>query len=69
MALNKSQLKSNIKAALEDMLTKEVNSIDAFATVLADVIDAYIKTAKVDVTVVTTGSATNHTGTGTGTLS
>lgn len=69
MALNKAQLKVQIKTELENMLTKEVNSVDAFASVLADIIDSYIKTAKVDVTVVTTGNATNHTGTGTGTLS
>jgi hypothetical protein len=36
---------------------------------LATAVDAYIKTATVNVTVVTAGTATNHTGTGTGTLS
>lgn len=42
----------------------------AFCKVMADEIIKHLKTAAVvNVTVVTTGTATNHTGTGTGTIS
>ena len=40
-----------------------------FITGLTNAIDAYIRTATVSVTVVTAGSATTQTGSGTGTLS
>lgn len=69
MALNKGGLKTAIVALLTDMLTKEENSIEEFATRLSDEIDIYVKSGTVSVTVTTTGTATNHTGTGTGTIS
>ena len=69
MGLNKAGLKEAIKAILTDMLTKEENSIDEFATRLSDGIDVYIKSGTVSVNVTTTGTATNQTGTGSGTIS
>ncbi|MDN3671699.1 hypothetical protein QWY99_01285 [Flavobacterium branchiarum] len=69
MGLNKGVLKDAIKAILTDMLTKEDNSIEEFATRLSDAVDAFVKTGAVSVTVTTTGTATNHTGSGTGTIS
>lgn len=69
MALNKSALKSTIISILTDMLAKEENSIEEFATRLSDGIDTFVKTGTVSVTVATTGTATNHTGSGTGTIS
>lgn len=69
MALNKAALKTEIKAILTDMLTKETNSIEEFATRLSDAIDVFVKSGAVSVTVATTGTATSHTGTGTGTIS
>jgi hypothetical protein len=69
MALNKSGLKSEIVVILTDMLTKEANSIEEFATRLSDAIDIYVKSGTVNVNVTTTGTATSHTGTGTGTIS
>ena len=69
MALNKTGLKTTIKAILTDMLTKEENSIEEFATRLSDGIEVFVKSGTVSVTVTTTGTATNHTGSGTGTIS
>lgn len=69
MALNKSALKTTIVALLTDMLAKEENSIEEFATRLSDAVDVFVKTGTVNVTVATTGSATAQTGTGTGTIS
>ena len=69
MALNKSALKTTIVALLTDMLAKEENSIEEFATRLSDAIDVFVKSGTVNVTVATTGSATAQTGTGTGTIS
>ena len=69
MALNKSALKNTIVALLTDMLAKEENSIEEFATRLSDAIDVFVKSGTVSVTVATTGSATAQTGTGTGTIS
>lgn len=69
MALNKGALKTAIVSLLTDMLTKEENSIEEFATRLSDAIDAFVKTGAVSVSVTTTGTATNHTGNGTGTIS
>ena len=72
MALNKAALKSGIQS-----LCSHSNTPEAFATGLADLIDAYVKTGTVTVAsgiaVATTGSATAQTGTttamGTGTIS
>lgn len=69
MALNKPALKTTIVALLTDMLAKEENSIEEFATRLSDAVDVFVKTGTVNVTVATTGSATAQTGTGTGTIS
>ncbi|MFE3868692.1 hypothetical protein ACFX5E_11485 [Flavobacterium sp. LS2P90] len=69
MGLNKAGLKEAIKAILTDMLTKEENSIEDFATRLSDGIDVFVKSGTVNVTVATTGTATSHTGSGTGTIS
>ena len=68
MALNKAGLKNAIVSLLTDMLTKEENSIEEFATRLSDAVDAFVKTGTVSVNVTTTGSPTNHTGTGTGSI-
>ena len=69
MALNKSALKNTIVALLTDMLAKEENSIEEFATRLSDAVDVFVKTGTVSVTVATTGTASSQTGTGTGTIS
>jgi len=69
MGLNKAGLKATIIATLTDMLSKEENSIEEFATRLSDGIDVYVKSGTVNVTVATTGTATSQTGTGTGTIS
>ena len=69
MSLNKGGLKDGIKVILTDMLTKETNSIEEFATRLSDAIDVYVKSGTVNVNVTTTGTATSQTGTGTGTIS
>jgi len=66
MGLNKTALKTSITILLTDMLSKEENSIEEFATRLSDKIDDFVKSGTVTVTVTTTGSATSHTGTGTG---
>lgn len=69
MALEKTVLKTTIVALMTEMLTKEDNAIDEFATKLSDAIDVYVKSGTVNVTVNTTGSAASQTGTGTGTIS
>lgn len=69
MALNKAGLKTTIISLLTDMLTKEENSIEEFATRLSDAVDTFVKTGTVNVNVTTTGTSTSHTGTGTGTIS
>lgn len=69
MGLNKAALKTAIIAILTDMLTKEENSIEEFATRLSDGIEVFVKSGTVNVNVTTTGTASNHTGTGTGTIS
>ena len=76
MALNKVALKTGIKQLMDDMLTREQNSNDEFATRLSNLIDTYVKSGTVTVqpgiTVSTTGSAVAQTGattsTGTGTI-
>lgn len=68
MALNKNRLKSDIKGILDDMLTREQNTNDEFATRLADALDVYVKSAQVNagIPVATTGTATAQTGSTTG---
>lgn len=68
MALNKTELKTTIKILLTQMLEKEENSIDEFATRLSDAIDVFVKSGSVTVSVSTTGTATAQTGTGIGSV-
>lgn len=71
MSLNKVALKNNIKVILQDMMTRENNSIDEFATRLSDAIDVYVKTADVNYTsgLVAPSSGGAVTGTFNGNLS
>ncbi|MNF85671.1 hypothetical protein D3C85_112870 [compost metagenome] len=71
MSLNKAALKT----ALIDLFTHEqkeeenaAQSIERLATGIANAFDAFVKTGQVNVTVTTTGTATNHTGSGTGNI-
>ena len=48
MALQKSDLKNNIIAIMQDMMKREETSIDEFAERLADAIDVYIKEAEIE---------------------
>lgn len=59
MALNKLQLKLDLKALLNDMksMTDQEASIDAFAGGLSDIIDAYIKSATIQATPVHVAAA------------
>lgn len=71
MPLVKSVLENAIKALLTEEKAKEddgSSSIDNIASKLATAIDAYIKSGTVMTTVVTAGSATAQTGTGTGSI-
>lgn len=76
MALNKAALKSGIKQLMDDMLTREQNSNDEFATRLSNLIDTFVKSGTVTVnpgiTVTTSGTAVAQSGattsTGTGTI-
>lgn len=47
MALNKGQLKNGIKALMTDMRTRTEISDDDYAAELADLIDAYVKSATI----------------------
>jgi hypothetical protein len=47
MALNKADLKNAIIQIMTDMLSRETDSIDEFATRLSDAIDDYVKTATI----------------------
>lgn len=47
MALNKAGLKTGIKALMTDMRTRTEISDDDYATQLADLIEAYVKTATI----------------------
>lgn len=67
MALNKPALKSAIKTALlaqRNITTDPVSAADQLATALADAIDTFVKTGKVQpgIAVSTTGSATAQAG-------
>ncbi|NIJ45066.1 hypothetical protein FHR24_001505 [Wenyingzhuangia heitensis] len=50
MALDKVQLKEDFKALFTDMRTREENADDEFAERFASLMDAYIKTAKINYT-------------------
>ena len=50
MSLNKEELKNNIKALIEGLMTQEEASIDEFAEGLADHIDTYVKGADIKYT-------------------
>jgi hypothetical protein len=45
--LDKATLKTTIVSIMTDMLTRQNNSIDEFATRLSDAIDVYVKGAKI----------------------
>lgn len=47
MALDKQRLKNEIAALLTDMMLREQNSIDEFATRLSDAVDVFVKTADI----------------------
>lgn len=69
--LNKAQLKSGIKALTDTLYSNVANKTpdecrEQFATELSDLIDQFVKSGTVNVTVNTTGTATVHTGTGVG---
>ena len=71
MSLNKNNLKNDIKGIMQDMLTREHNSIDEFATRLSDAIDTYVKEADINYTsgLVAPSSGGTVTGTFNGSLS
>lgn len=50
MALNKTELKDDIVTLLTDMMTRETDSVEEYATRLADAIDKYVKSAKINYT-------------------
>jgi len=47
MALDKATLKTTIVALMTDMLERENNSVDEFATRLSNAVDAYVKEANI----------------------
>lgn len=59
MALNKPQLKQDLKALLTDMasMTDQQESLEAFSAGLSDIIDAYIKSASITATPVHVAAA------------
>ncbi len=71
MALQKEKLKQDIKALLAELVKSEDQnkSMNDFAGGLADIIDAYIKTATVNTTVTGICPSGAVTGKGTGGLS
>lgn len=64
MALNKASLKTNIVQIMEDMITREENSIDEFAERLSTAVDTYVKEA----TIIYTAGLTAPNGAVTGTF-
>ena len=70
MALAKTIYKAGIKALLNTLYsnTDTAQAREDFADGMANLTEAFIKSGTVNVTVVTTGNATNHTGSGTGTI-
>lgn len=47
LSSTKQQAKNNVKAILEDMLTRENNSTEEFATRLIDVMEEWLKEAAI----------------------
>lgn len=75
MPLNKPQLKSAIKSAMNQAkgIEDQAQAIDVFAEALSSAIDTFVKTGTVaaGIPVATAGTASNQTGatTGPGTIS
>lgn len=69
MALDKTTLKNTIITLLNDMMTKETDSVEEYATRLSDAIDEYVKGAKINYTTGLTAGSTPVTGTFNGSLS
>jgi hypothetical protein len=62
MALDKTALKNGIKKLHVDMLTRDVDSTDEYATRMADLIEAFVKSGKVAIGIaVQVGSNTGST--------
>lgn len=64
MALDKSKLETEIKQLLEDMMKREENSFNEFATRLATAIDTYVKQGEIEYL----GGLANSGGAVTGTI-
>ena len=69
MALNKDELKQNIKQILIDMMQRDTASYEVFAQRLADAIDTYVKQATINYTSGLTAPSGAVTGTFNGNLS
>lgn len=71
MALNDNAFKTEIIALQDEMIQAEnyETAKVVYAEKLMVAIKNYIKSGTVSVNVATTGTATNHTGTGTGAIS
>lgn len=71
MALNDAAFKEEIIALQDEMIQAEDYEVAKviYANKLLAAIKNYIKSGIVTVNVVTTGTASSHTGTGTGTIS
>ena len=69
MALNKNELKQNIKQILIDMMQRDTASYEEFAQRLADAIDTYVKQATINYTSGLTAPNGAVTGTFNGNLS
>jgi len=70
MALNKIALANGIKSLQDNLYSDTTRTPDEartqYANELANLIDAFVKSGTVNVTVNTTGTASTHTGTGVG---
>lgn len=71
MALNDTAFKNEIIALQDEMIVAEDYEAAkvVYAEKLMQAVKKYIKSGTVSVNVTTTGNATNHTGSGTGTIS
>lgn len=71
MSLDKTALKNSLIAlftAEQDEEESATQSIERLAAGISNAMDAFVKSGQVSVTVTTTGTATNHTGSGTGNI-
>ena len=70
MALNDTAFIGDVKSLLDEMIQADDYEAakEQYAQKLMLAIKNYIKSGTVTVNVVTTGTATNHTGTGTGAI-